>query len=69
MGRPYEYYLPIEHPDTKGVMDFISDRAVVEVQIVDEVVHINVKISHGGGSSSWDEQDFEVPIPPLEDES
>lgn len=54
--------LIMEAPDTVALIDFI-DRAEVRVTIEGGTLRIVVKATHGPGASSWDEHEFEAPLP------
>lgn len=62
-----EKYLPLEHPDAAGVVDFISELTVVRAEIVvengDRFLLLNVKASEHEEASWWAEQDFKVRLP------
>ena len=61
-----ERYLSIESPNKVGVIDFL-DEAIIRASVENGKLVINVKASHGEGTSSWDEHDFEVELPEKEE--
>lgn len=60
--KPITRPLVIEPPTTKAQVDFI-DRAFLEISIADGKLFIEVKATHGEGTSEWDEHYFEVELP------
>lgn len=58
-----ERYLPVERPDTKGIIDFLSDGVSVEAEVVDGKIRVTVKASHGEDASSWDLHEAEWDLP------
>ncbi len=60
-----ERVLTVESPDTKAAVDFLSDRfgVVVTLSVENGVLAIEVRASHGEGSSQWDSHDFQVALP------
>lgn len=71
MSRPpRERVLTVEAPGTFGLIDFLQDGArpgvTVEAEIIgNNRVLVRVKVSHGPGSSTWDEHELEASLHPV----
>lgn len=58
-----ERYLPIENPDNKGTVDFLSEGVSVTVTIRDGALHVAARMSHGEEASTWDEHEITWHLP------
>lgn len=57
-------YLVIEAPDTSATVDFLHLDTVIEAKHdpKDRTITINVKISDGEGSSTWQEREMTIQL-------
>ncbi len=63
MAKRNERVLTIEHPNTTGIVDFLSEHVSVEVTIENGEVCVVAKCMHGEEASSWDLHEASWPLP------
>ena len=56
-------YLSVEAPDIEATVDFLSLNVSVGLRVVNGVLEVRARMSHGEDESTWDEHEAAWPLP------
>lgn len=66
MSKPKDPYLPVERPESKAIVDFLSDNVSVEIEVSGGKIRVKAKAMASEDAYTWDEHEVEWDLPEKE---